>query len=1022
MINAVKVKSISSALEFLKDAVEKNEEDGKPTLIFAEDRLTFLCERAICERCGGSFLTRVKTFGVYLGGSDKVITKQCSVVKIGEIMLALKEKLKCFNKSYSARLSAATIYETIAQFSACGITPDDLLSRKTDDPILDMKLYDVAVLYAEYIKFLNENGYSDESKRLSLLPEKIKADEEIRYSDVIFFCYDSFTVQAKNVISAVMERAKSTVGVFMAGEEEFYTNEAINDFLSCAAAFGGSKKSSFSVPVPKARQEAADCLFDPETFAPDSKKAESDEVKVFPCLSEDDEVSLSAAIIKKCVAEGLRYKDISVFTSGEGYSRRIKKIYAEYGVPYFENAKKTLAAHPMCKFILSVFKTVDGGFLPRDVDGVISNCFFDFSGELNADEYRNYLLKYSRFRGGAKKEIKDEKLILGDGFNREKLVLCREKLFELTSKIPQRADGKTYCDGILSLLRAAGADDVLDELSSFAADVVEKDYLSQARPALKNMLEELSSVSAGAIFTAGEFYDVLSGGFAATEIAAIPLKVDAVFVGDLSSAKVGDYEVAIALGLTSAVPAYSRDGALISDRDIKKLRLSDINIEPLIEQVNLRSRERAALNLLSFKRKLYLSYPLSVRGEEQEPSEIISYIRRKFLRSEGKKGEFFPYDCSEFIPACRVAYGEKQLSLSSGKATKKFSALARILEEDGFGVLGEGGKKKSISSAKELFHTERSVSPTLIENFNSCPYRNFIQRGLSLKERSDAIMKSTDSGTFMHGVLFRVGKAIMENKITDEETCSSAAEQAAEEEIEERYPAMKDEAADLYRINSLKEDAKRISVAVYKKLKEDGYEISALEAKSYLNAGGLSFFGTADRVDISRDKTRLRIIDYKTGAISDALKDYYAGIKLQPELYMLSNIRLYENAIPAGMFYFPAKSAFTDEEADPFEYKGFDIDDDGVFPAAGEGEEKEKNKEALMYGFLRYAVLASANSKKKLEEGFIAPSPYGGSCDYCGYAGMCGFKGAGRSCSDVKKLTAADFARISEEKGGDDER
>lgn len=1018
MINAVKVKSISAATEFLKDAVQKNEENGKPTLIFAEDRLTFLCERAICERLGGSFLARVKTFGVYLGGSERVITKQCSVVKIGEIMLSLKDKLKCFNKSYSARLSSSAVYETIAQFSACGITPDDLLSRGTDDSVLDMKISDLAMIYGEYIKFLDENGYADESKRLSLLPQKIREDKEIRLSDVIFFAYDSFTVQAKNVISAVMESAESTVGVFLAGEEEFYTNEAFCDFLSCAEDFGGAKRSAFSIDVSPAREAAAKCLFNPETFKSDAERSENKDIKIFPCPSEDGEAALSAAIIKKYVAEGLRYKDFAVFTSSENYSRLIKKTYAEYNIPYFENVKRALSSHPMCKFILSSFKTADGGFLPRDTDEFISNCFFDFSGELKSDEYRNYLLKYARFRGGAKREIKGENLLLNDGFDREKLILCRERLLYLTSFIPRKADGKTYCDGILSLLKAAGADETLGALSAASSDVVEKDYLNQAGPSLKNMLGELKAVSAGTIYTAGEFYDILYSGLSALEIAAIPLKADAVFVGDLASAKIGDSEVVIALGLTSAVPACSRDGALITDRDIKKLRLTDINIEPLVEQVNLRSRERTALNILSFKKKLFLSYPLSSRGDEQQPSEIITYIRRRFLYSDGKKESLFPYDCAEFIPACRAAYKEKQLSLSSGKATEKFSALVRLLEREGCAVLKEGGKKRNITVAKELFHTDKYVSPTLIENFNACPYRNFLQRGLYLKEKSDAIMQNTDSGTFMHGVLLRVGKAIMDGEISDEEKCSEISLKAAEEEIEERYPAMKDEAQDLYRINALKEDARRISVAVYRKLNEDGYKISALEKRCYLKSGDLSFAGAADRVDLSDDGKKLRIIDYKTGAISDALKDYYAGIKLQPELYMLSNIGDYKGAAPAGMFYFPAKLKFTDgDETDPFEYKGFDIDDDKIFRVSSEGSEGEREKDELMRGFLRYSVTQSARSKKKLESGFISPAPYENSCDYCPYAGMCGFKGEGRSCSDIKKLTAADFARLTEEGG-----
>jgi len=1022
MINAVKVKSITDGLEFLKDLVARNEQDGKPTLIFAEDRLTFLCERAICERLGGSFLAQVKTFGVYLGGGGKVISKQCSVVKIGEIMLLNKDKLKCFNKSYSARSSASVIYETIAQFAACGISPDDLKLKQTGDRILDMKISDIAEIYSQYLTFLNENGYADESKRLSLLPQKVRSDGDIPRSDVVFFAYDSFTLQAKNIITAVMERAQSTVGVFLAGDKEFYTCEGYSAFLSCAGEIGRCKKSECSGDSSIAKIAVSECLFNPETFAQGAPRVDSGDVKIFACPSADGEVSLSAAIIKKYVAKGLRYKDFSVFTADESYSARIKKIYAEYGIPYFENVKKSLSAHPMCKFIISVFKTVDSGFLPREVDGLLASCFF--SADSSACSYRNYLYKYARFRGGARKEIKSEKLLEDDGYNREELIKQRERLLALTGTIPQKGSGKAYCLAVAELLRAAWAEETLSALADSASDVVEKDYINRARPALKNMLEELSAVSGDVLFTAGEFCDVLSDGLSALKIATIPLKADAVFVGELSSSKVEDSAVAIAIGLTSSVPGYSRDSALISDGDIKKLQLSDINIEPLISQVNLRSRESVALNLLSFKNKLFLSYPLSVKGEEQEPSEIISYIRRKFSRAEGKREDLFPYDCAEFIPAARAAYKEKQLSKAVGKPTKKYSALARILEGDGLNVLSEGGKKQNITSARKLFHSDRALSPTLIENFNSCPYRNFIQRGLRLNERADEIMQGTDAGTFMHGVLYRVGTAIMDGKIVDDESCSSVAIRAAEDEIEERYPAMKDEAIDSYRARALKEDARRISLAVYKKLKEDGYNVSALEVKSALHTKGLNVAGTADRIDLSSDGARLRVIDYKTGAISDGLKDYYAGVKLQPQLYMLANIKKYDGATPAGMFYFPAKVRFTDGENDPFDYEGFDIDDENIFSVKGSSS-PEEDKKRVMDGFLRYAVSVSLESKKKIEQGFISPSPYGKNCEYCKYAGMCGFDGAPRSCSDIKRLTAGDIARVAQEnegaKGGEDE-
>ena len=42
--------------------------------------------------------------------------------------------------------------------------------------------------------------------------------------------------------------------------------------------------------------------------------------------------------------------------------------------------------------------------------------------------------------------------------------------------------------------------------------------------------------------------------------------------------------------------------------------------------------------------------------------------------------------------------------------------------------------------------------------------------------------------------------------------------------------------------------------------------------------------------------------------------------------------------------------------------------------------------------FLDYSVFVARQGCQELKEGYVAPSPYGGGCDYCKYGGMCGFQ------------------------------
>ena len=48
--------------------------------------------------------------------------------------------------------------------------------------------------------------------------------------------------------------------------------------------------------------------------------------------------------------------------------------------------------------------------------------------------------------------------------------------------------------------------------------------------------------------------------------------------------------------------------------------------------------------------------------------------------------------------------------------------------------------------------------------------------------------------------------------------------------------------------------------------------------------------------------------------------------------------------------------------------------------------------EDVFRDFLDYSVLVARKAAKEIKDGYIAPTPYEKSCEYCKYGGMCGFK------------------------------
>ncbi|MBQ8295855.1 MAG: hypothetical protein IJX87_05425 [Clostridia bacterium] len=93
------------------------------------------------------------------------------------------------------------------------------------------------------------------------------------------------------------------------------------------------------------------------------------------------------------------------------------------------------------------------------------------------------------------------------------------------------------------------------------------------------------------------------------------------------------------------------------------------------------------------------------------------------------------------------------------------------------------------------------------------------------------------------------------------------------------------------------------------------------------------------------------------------------------------------------------------------------------FPAALKNSVMTKRvmDEQTFRDFLDYSVYVARQGCKELKEGYIAPSPYKGNCEYCKYGGMCGFNkdvGGTRVETDIDPATIASIAREERGEGG----
>ncbi len=1021
MIRLLTAYTLSECMDLMGELSVEYEKSGVNNLIFCEDRLTLIAERTLVKWTGGTFQSTVSTFARYLKTDGKILGKQGSVMAVGKTIAALQRRgeMKCFTSLAQIGAQAKSAYETLAQFSASCIDGKMLAEAADGLPVcaLKNKLSDLAKIYEGYEEFLSSSGYLDEAKYLSLLPEALAADKTLDNTCVFFLCFSSFTAQALRAVEVAAKNAKHVVGIFCHGEEDFYTGQGVESFQKACKRVGQVRIEERGTPLLGEAEVLRKSLFNAESFS--QERYASDRVRIFAATDMTSEAEYAAVQIKKCLSEieGLRYRDIALLVpSVKEYSLSVKKALEDYRIPYFIDEKKSLVAHPVCQFLLSAFACVADNYAPASVHALAGNYFFG-----DSDEYRNYLLKHANFRGGAKRPIKEE----AEGYDLDAARNGRERLLSITEKISKKGTGKGYCAAVRLLLDELDVQKRLDEMCQGLEDLSMKGYLEQFFPALFGVLAEAELLTGENSLKAEEFATLLKEGLEATEISLIPLKMDAVFVGDLCDSRIEKVRVLLALGLTGEVPRAQTDSAFVSDADIARLREIEKQIDPTVQEVNARAKEAAALNLCAFMDRLYLTYPTSVGGEDRAAaSEIFQYVHYAFCRGDGSPlfvekeyaKEDYPYLCSERLPAARKMLCDRRLFESNRLEDREtYSALSEALRR--LHLYTEPDQREDVvTDAKALFFDGDAISPTTLETYFSCPYKLLMEKGLHLKERQETEMMAVDSGNFVHAVLELSVK--QRGDFSDEERfCQLARETAEKLFASGKYSLDESNLSSVYLKKSLIEESVAAARVVYRQIV--GSNFTQITPEKEICTDTVS--GKVDRVD-SNEKY-VRIIDYKTGYVSVAPADYYVGKKLQMQLYMSA---LQEDKIPVGVFYFPTERAFGKEKEESYKLQGFINGDEEALRCGDREITAEKKSEyfeaqlgknvsqLVMSGkdfcdFLAYAPLVAQVAREEIAEGNLSPNPYEDACKYCKLGGMCGFN---CKTQPVRKEGGASVARI----------
>ncbi len=998
-------------------------------LIFCEEKISLMLERRICAEFSGSFNTDVYSFANYLRKKkkfDKLLTKEGSVMVIKKILS--ETALKRY-KGSSLSL-APSFYELLIQLKSAKITPEHLeLARDKCTGLLKDKLSDMVVVYQKYQEYVEKEGFEDQSSVLSYLPNVIEEDNSISNTDVYLIGYESFTAQARAVITSLVKKAKSVTAILISGKNQFaFVGETPQYFESICNALGEKvERVEIKSTYNKSAERIVNGLFNPKEFFGD--KLDCTDISFCTAKTAKEEVERVAEIIRSGVKSGeFRYKDVSVIVpNAVTYSKHLKNAFNTLDVPFFFDEKKRVENHPLIRLIVSYAQAFISGLERGSLADFYKNPII--SPDKNfADKFENYILKCNVNYGRIKNQFTVIPKVEEDFTEFEKF---RAKICEYFISFDVR-----------KLLKDLEIEEKLgqftEKLTAFGEDE-ESSVNAQVYSSVQSILGEMELILGTLKADVREFKKLFLSGVSALEISIIPQYNDAVFVGGFKEVSFARAKYVFAVGLDWSVPTIKDDVALLSDNDISALYDLQLLVEPQIRIINKREREGCALGLSAFKDGLYLSYALTDdSGKANVKSEIINFFLNRFNLKEfperqkyltKKQGlSLFAKECADFVNGISA---DVEALTSFYKLDDSKKAL-RVLEN------ANSELKTKLNNYKEIM-VKGVTSPTAIESYAGCPYKFFITHALKVRERERGVASADVIGTLMHEVFNEYVKNV--DKVTDRVSSDELVNKITDEILSSgKFPDFSNDATEKYKVSDGIRQCREFCYKNYLWLqnsdftaKKEDLEVKFGENCRYdsikLLDGKINLSGKIDRVDTTDDY--FRIIDYKSGKADISESGLYTGVKLQLYLYALA-IKNSSNKSLAGAYYMPLSDDYSSSEDESALTLGRSVSDEQLLKMLDKNYDGGKGKfinfdkkelvdsKSLEY-YLEYAKAISEKLAEHMSDGFIAPSPYGKVCDYCEFKSMCQGKFTPRMVGTIKDYNIKDAVICSKNKEVKDE-
>ncbi len=961
------------------------ESDSREKLILlVPEQYTLQAERDFIDKTGLkgimqleilSFTRLAQRIFNEVGGLTRILlNEQGRNMVLRRVIEQLEGELLVYKNSCRQNGFVHELMDFLADLKQRAVGIDDIKQiqdRVDKDSLLGRKLHDVTLIYQHFNDYLQER-YIDSEDFINLFIEKMPSSRYLSSSRIWVDNFATFSPQSIRILEQLITVCpETTISLSLNNdkgqrdEDLFILSRKTYRTLNEIARNNGIITSQINIDATAAdRLRNKELLhLERELYAYPSRKYQDavTRLSVFAAANPDSEVEdLATRLISLVRDEGYRWKDIAVICNDlDSYSGLIKRVFQEYGIPFFMDQKKDIMDNPIIEFILASLHCVERGYLYEDIFRCLKTGLGVLDNE-SCEKLENYVLAngirgnrwikpFSRGEEDELEELNQWREIVITPLEEMKKALSEQGSFADITRVLydylEKQEVEEKIQTWIEELWEQGIYEVVNEYTQIWNMVIDT---------FDQMVEILGDQQGGL----KEYIKVLEAGFSSHELGIIPTTVDQVLVGNIQRSKSHDIKALFVLGVNDGIiPSIkSREGILSTDE-------SDYLASQEMEISKSREMQVAEENFLIYnalakcRQKLFLSYATAdSEGRALRPSLLLDRLcylypglqidsglindRQRQLQMVARPRSTFKH----LLENLRLHLDNKPIEdfwwdvYNWYHQQDQWQEHCNNTEKAFF----HRNQVNTISpgQARQLFKLPLRGSVTRLERFIACPFAHFVHYGLSPRERKEFSVQAPDIGELFHNSLLEFALQIEELpgkwQGIGREDCELLMDKVMDEMlIAQGEGVFSSNNRYRYLSQRLKRIGRRAAWTVSEHIKRGGFTPLGYEIRfgkggtlppliiELENGEKMYLEGRIDRVDIldQGDTGYIRIIDYKTGNKQLSISDTYYGLSLQLLIYLravLAGGQELERPMlkPAGIFYFKIDDPLIKTEAE----------------------------------------------------------------------------------------------------------